>query len=310
MKTLEIRIQSDGVVRRKISDEVFDGENDTLAVTIDFSLTDYSDWEKRCEVVVENGAKGIKLGDSFLLGSEYLKKGATLLQPMATKGDLVVKFPVIKIAVARSLNVLEGDTSVTLSVAEEVLQDIELFKIDVNGKLALQDIKIDDFQEELTTSLAAQDNAIASNQVVALQEIDRRSSLQDTSISNRLGSQDTTIATNRIDILAEVDRRTTLQDSELVSQNIKIDGLVLDTDTRLSEQDTTIASNHTATLVEVDRRATIQDAKIDDKVAQIDSQLSEQDILVADLELKLAQSEAKVSELMAMNNDKTWGRFA
>ena len=161
MKKLEIKLLENGRLINVLREEVYDNENETLDVFIDYSNTEYNSWDKRCDIVVANGQKSIKLNDTFSLGREYLVKGTLKLQPIAFSGDNVVKFPITSITVSESLNVVENDTKVTLSIAQEMLNDIELFKIGVNGELVTQNIKIDGLVLDTDTRLSEQDGIIA-----------------------------------------------------------------------------------------------------------------------------------------------------
>lgn len=161
MKKLDIKLLEKGRLINVLSEKVYDSENETLDVVIDYSNTDYNLWNKRCDIVVANGQRSIKLSDTFSLGREYLVKGTLQLQPIAFSGDDVVKFPITSIFVSESLNVLENDTTVTLSIAEEMLNDIELFKIGVDGELVSQNIKIDGLLLDTDTRLSEQDVIIA-----------------------------------------------------------------------------------------------------------------------------------------------------
>ena len=161
MKKLDIKLLEKGRIINVLSEEVYDSENETLDVVIDYSNTEYNSWDKRCDIIVANGQKSIKLSDTFSLGREYLVQGVLQLQPIAFSGDNVVKFPITSIVVSESLNVLENDTTVTLSIAQEMLNDIELFKIGVNGELVSQNIKIDGLLLDTDTRLSEQDGIIA-----------------------------------------------------------------------------------------------------------------------------------------------------
>lgn len=161
MKKLDIELLEKGRLINVLSEKVYDSENETLDVLIDYSNTEYNSWEKRCDIVVANGQKSIKLSDTFSLGREYLVKGVLQLQPIAFSGNKVVKFPITSIVVGESLNVVENDTTVTLSIAQEMLNDIELFKIGVNGELVSQNIKIDGLLLDTDTRLSEQDVIIA-----------------------------------------------------------------------------------------------------------------------------------------------------
>lgn len=161
MKKLDIKLLEKGRLTKVLSEKVYDSENETLDVFIDYSNTEYNSWDKRCDIVVANGQKSIKLNDTFSLGREYLVKGTLKLQPIAFSGDNVVKFPITSITVSESLNVVENDTKVTLSIAQEMLNDIELFKIGVNGELVAQNIKIDGLVLDTDTRLSEQDGIIA-----------------------------------------------------------------------------------------------------------------------------------------------------
>ena len=161
MKKLDIKLLEKGRLTKVLSEKVYDSENETLDVFIDYSNTEYNSWDKRCDIVVANGQKSIKLNDTFSLGREYLVKGTLKLQPIAFSGDNVVKFPITSITVSESLNVVENDTKVTLSIAQEMLNDIELFKIGVNGELVTQNIKIDGLVLDTDTRLSEQDGIIA-----------------------------------------------------------------------------------------------------------------------------------------------------
>ena len=161
MKKLDIKLLEKGRLTKVLSEKVYDSENETLDVLIDYSNTEYNSWDKRCDIVVANGQKSIKLNDTFSLGREYLVKGTLKLQPIAFSGDNVVKFPITSITVSESLNVVENDTTITLSLAQEMLNDIELFKIGVNGELVTQNIKIDGLVLDTETRLSEQDGIIA-----------------------------------------------------------------------------------------------------------------------------------------------------
>ena len=161
MKKLDIKLLENGRLINVLREEVYDNENETLDVFIDYSNTEYNSWDKRCDIVVANGQKSIKLSDTFVLGREYLVKGTLQLQPIAFSGDKVVKFPITSIEISKSLNVLENDTTVTLSIAQEMLNDIELFKTGVNGELVSQNIKIDGLVLDTDTRLSEQEGVIA-----------------------------------------------------------------------------------------------------------------------------------------------------
>ncbi len=142
MKQIKITVYPDGSIRYNPKVLTFDSENLTTEVTIDFSNVDYADWIKQADIFVGNDKSVDYAFDEtedlvFELKEEHLKKGYLRIQPLVKElqEDSTYKkekWQIAEIKTRTSLNVLESDTSVTQSVAEnlqgqidEMLQRIE-----------------------------------------------------------------------------------------------------------------------------------------------------------------------------------------
>jgi len=122
----------------------FENENLTLEVTVDFEgVKDwYSDYVKYAYIFVGKTKRstyytglGNKL--TFLLTKEDLKKGFLTIQPSAklpnedTELIKEVSWNHVKFEVHTSFNTLSQDTTVTVSLAEILQNEIDLLKLQV-----------------------------------------------------------------------------------------------------------------------------------------------------------------------------------
>lgn len=124
MKTLKIELLGNGdtiIVKNHI---YFDNENESTIVEVEYPV-EYEEYSKRCDIVTEHGFKTIKLGNQFTLSRDELTNGFMSVQPIAYKDDVVVKWAISKIRINGSLNVVESDESIDISLAQQLINMFE-----------------------------------------------------------------------------------------------------------------------------------------------------------------------------------------
>lgn len=119
MKTITIELYKNGSTYVKNKVFSFDQENKSVMIEIT-PPSDHEEYGFRTDIITPTKETTFKTGLSFLLDSSILKKGIVELQVVATKDDKVKKWHAFSIDIKRSLNVIEDDTTVTVSVASEL----------------------------------------------------------------------------------------------------------------------------------------------------------------------------------------------
>jgi len=200
MKQINIKVYPNGMTSCNPLVMNFDRENNTTEIIVDYSEVDYLDWIKQLDLVFADGTHTYIEGTSNTLTvpllEEYLKQGIIGLQPLAKQ--LVVdeyekvKWQIANITVRESLNVLENDTSITPSIAEQweiriqAVEDAEVVRQEnENIRILNENNRIDNEDERITNE---QGRVSAEN---------TRVSSENTRISNentRISNENTRIA--------------------------------------------------------------------------------------------------------------------
>jgi hypothetical protein len=124
VKSLLLKVSNNGTTWANMGSILFENENDSCLLTVDYSETHYQDWNKRVEFNIK-GASYFEESDSILLSSQYLQEGMLSIQPTAYLGEKKVKFNTLKIYIKKSLNVIENDESITPSIAEQLMNQLD-----------------------------------------------------------------------------------------------------------------------------------------------------------------------------------------
>jgi hypothetical protein len=139
MKQILIQCRLDGTISWNIQNLNFQSENLATSIKVDYP-TEYASYTKRIDIFVgKNKTTDFKLLGtsnpvSFNLEEGHLKSGYISIQPIAISGDTKVKFGILKLDVHKSLDVIESDTTVTVSVAQTLqdeIDDLELTKAEI-----------------------------------------------------------------------------------------------------------------------------------------------------------------------------------
>ena len=136
MKQIFLKVYPNGKTTTNASVLNFDRENKSGEIVIDYSEVDFLDWEKQLDLIFSDGTTAFVTGSGNTLSvpllESYLKKGSMTVQPVAKR--LVgseyekAKWQVVALSVRDSLNVLENDVTVTISIAEQMQAEIDEFK--------------------------------------------------------------------------------------------------------------------------------------------------------------------------------------
>ena len=127
MRAVNIKNSDDGRTYIEFNQIAFDKENQSIELVASFpqmeGFTKRIEWDNRF-------AKGYFVGDtedtmSVLLTSNMMLTGKLYIQCMAVKNDKVIKYQIKSININNSLNVLSNDTTVTLSIAEILQNQID-----------------------------------------------------------------------------------------------------------------------------------------------------------------------------------------
>lgn len=148
MKQIFLKVLKDGTTTSNVSSLVFDGENLTTKVSIDYSQVEFSDWIKQADIFVGQTRETDyvytnEVGNvlEFLLEEGHLVKGYLRIQPLVKRleeGSIYSKqkWETIELKVKKSLNVLEDDISITQSIAEQweiriqAVEDAEVIRVE------------------------------------------------------------------------------------------------------------------------------------------------------------------------------------
>ena len=131
MKQIFLKVLKDGTTTSNVSSLIFDGENLTTKVSIDYSGVGFSDWIKQADIFVGQTRETDyeytnEVGNvlEFYLEEGHLVKGYLRIQPLVKRleeGSIYSKqkWETVELKVKKSLNVLEDDISITQSIAEQ-----------------------------------------------------------------------------------------------------------------------------------------------------------------------------------------------
>ena len=129
MKQIFLKVLKDGTTTSNVSSLIFDGENLTTKVSIDYSGVGFSDWIKQADIFVGQTRQTDyeytnEVGNvlEFYLEEGHLVKGYLRIQPLVKRleeGSIYSKqkWETVELKVKKSLNVLEDDISITQSIA-------------------------------------------------------------------------------------------------------------------------------------------------------------------------------------------------
>lgn len=163
MKQIFLKVLKDGTTVSNVSSLVFDGENLTTKVSIDYSQVEFSDWIKQADIFVGQTRETDyvytnEVGNTleFLLEEGHLVKGYLRIQPLVKRleeGSIYSKqkWETIELKVKKSLNVLEDDISITQSIAEQ-------WEIRIQAVESAELIRVENEDIRLANEIIREDN--------------------------------------------------------------------------------------------------------------------------------------------------------